>query len=87
MTPSGGLRGQGVVAQIWNWQENCNRAITELQGKMVLATRLENALEGAYTAWPQVDAATYGRLNGREAIVLTYYNGMAGGQIRSVSVG
>ena len=88
-TPGGDQSSEGFItrAQIWNWQENCNRAVTELQGKMTNATNLENALENGYPAWPQVDAATYGRLGGRDAIVLTYYNGMFGGQLKSVSVG
>ena len=88
-TPNGNQSSEGFItrAQIWNWQENCKRAITELQGKQVLATNLENALERSYPTWPQVDAATYIRLGGLDAIVLTYYNGMYGGELEKVPVG
>jgi len=85
-TPGGDQSSKGFItrAQIWNWQENCNRAVTELQGKLTKAINLETGLEGGNPTWPQVDAATYGHLNGREAIVLTYYNGMFGGELERV---
>jgi hypothetical protein len=88
-TPGGNQSSEGFItrAQIWNWQANCDRAITELQGKMNNALGLENTLEGAYPTWPQVDAATYGRLGGRDTSILTYYNGMYGGQLERVVVG
>lgn len=88
-TPGGDQSSEGFItrAQIWNWQANCDRAITELQGKMNNATSLEKMLEDAYSTWPQIDATTYGRLNGREAMVLTCYNGMFGGQLEKVPVG
>ncbi|MES2477238.1 MAG: hypothetical protein V4640_15745 [Verrucomicrobiota bacterium] len=87
-TPGGNQSGEAFItrSQIWNWQKSCDRAITELQGKMVSSINLENSLEANYSSWPQVDAATYGRLNGRESMVLTYYNGMFGGQLERVKV-
>jgi hypothetical protein len=49
-TPSGDQNSEGFIkrAQIWNWQANSDRTITELQGKMNNAMSLEHTLEGAY---------------------------------------
>ncbi len=88
-SPDGSQAPEAFIArrQIWNWQDNCQRAIQELQDKFILAKRLESSLEKAYPAWPKITEATYGRFNGLDAITITYYNGMAGRQIERVLIG
>jgi hypothetical protein len=63
-------------SQIWNWQENCNRAIEELQGKNPAALALQGGLTNTYITWGSLP--TEGRLSGVEAITVTYYNGTSG---------
>jgi hypothetical protein len=85
-TPNGSQSSETFVSrrEIWNWQDNCLAAIHELEGKLSQAQRLEATLNGAYPDWPKISEATYGGFNGLEAIVVTFYNGMSGGQIRKV---
>ncbi len=78
--------GEGFITrgQIWNWQDNARRAIEELQGKASTAQSLHNGLTSTY---PNSGAIpSYKHFSGLEAIVITYYNGMGGGQIRRVAV-
>ncbi|WP_029190137.1 thrombospondin type 3 repeat-containing protein [Verrucomicrobium spinosum] len=77
-TPDGNQTSEGFIDrnEIWNWQENCNRAIGELQGKLPAAQRLENGLTNTYNQNGPLPAK--GRLSGLEAITATYYNGTAG---------
>jgi len=58
---------------IWNWQENVDGAITELQGKTAPAQALHDGLQAAYPDWPAIPYE--GGLSGLEAIVVTLYNG------------
>jgi hypothetical protein len=60
---------------IWNWQDNANGAITELQGKVGAAEALRNGLQAAYPEWPALPDE--GHLSGLDAIVVTFYNGTA----------
>lgn len=77
-SPDGDETSEGFIArkEIWNWQENCNRAIGELQGKLPAAQGLQNGLTNTYSQWGALPAR--GRLSGLEAITVTYYNGTAG---------
>jgi hypothetical protein len=61
---------------IWNWQDNANGAIAELQGKVSAATALRDGLVAAYPQWPTIP--NEGHLSGLEAIIVTFYNGTAG---------
>jgi hypothetical protein len=67
---------------IWNWQENANGAITELNVKLGLAQSLVNGLQATYPSSGAIP--NYQNFTGTEAATLTYYNGMGGGQIRFI---
>jgi hypothetical protein len=70
--------------EIWNWQDNTRGAINELQGKLADSEGLVNGLQVTY---PNSGAIpNYRHFSGLEAIVITNYNGMAGGQIRRIPV-
>lgn len=61
---------------IWNWQDNVNGAIAELQGKLPAATALRDGLQASHSQWPGIPSE--GSLSGLESIVVTYYNGTGG---------
>ncbi len=82
-----GTQGTGSSAfiprrMIWNWQENANGAITELNVKLGLAQSLVNGLQATYPSSGAIP--NYQNFTGTEAATLTYYNGMGGGQIRFI---
>jgi hypothetical protein len=88
-TPNGDQSSEGFItrAQIWNWQENTNRAIEELAGKLTKAQTLKNGLETGFTDWGPLP--NYKRFDPLGAIVATYYNGMYkgdGGDLQFVKV-
>ena len=81
--PSG---GEGFIKrkEIWNWQDNARGAIQELQGKVAKSQALLNGLQ---TTYPQSGAiSSYQQFSGLDAITITYYNGMFGGQLQRVQV-
>ena len=68
---------------IWNWQDNVNGAIAELQDKVPAATALRNGLQSTYPLWPAIPDE--GHLSGLESIVVTSYNGTAGSPARNIN--
>ena len=86
--PNGSQTSEAFInrREIWNWQDNCKGAIEELNGKLARAKKLEASLNKAYPEWPRISEATYGGFNGLEAIVISYYNGMSGGQIQGIPI-
>lgn len=58
--------------------------MTELQGKLSASQSLLTGLQATYTSSGTIPA--YRHFSGLDAIVVTYYNGMAGGQIRRIPV-
>lgn len=89
--PDGKIINEGFItrSQIWNWQQNCDRAIKELQGKKVVAADLLKDLNATFKdKYGNVKLPeTFTKLKDPlDATVMTYYNGMYGGQITQVGV-
>lgn len=68
---------------VWNWQDNVNGAITELEEKVAAAEALRNGLQAAYPQWPAIP--NEGHLSSLEAIIVTFYNGTAGLPLRKIN--
>jgi hypothetical protein len=69
--------------QIWNWQDNAQGAVLELQGKLALAVALRDGLVATYPQWPALP--NEGGLTGLDAIVVSFYNGVGGLPSRTIS--
>lgn len=68
---------------IWNWQSNVVGFGIELQGKITDGQKLYNALTTTYTNSGAIP--NYGNFPALDAIVVTYYNGMYGGQMTTTN--
>lgn len=78
--------GEGFIKrkEIWNWQDNARGAIEELQGKVSKAQSLRNALQATYPGSGAIPS--YGPLSGLDALTITFYNGMYGGELKPIAV-
>jgi hypothetical protein len=65
---------------IWNWRDNTRQAIAELQEKVTPSQDLYNGLQATYPASGSIP--NHLSFSGLEAIIVTCYNGMSGGQIK-----
>lgn len=84
--PNDSTTSEGFIErrQIWNWQDNIRRALEELRGKSVPAQKLFDALQATYPSAGPIPHHL--RFSGLESIIITYYNGMFGRQIKSIPI-
>jgi hypothetical protein len=72
---------------IWNWQANAVGFGIEFQGKVTAGTTLYNALNNTYSSSNgSLQNQSYGNFPALDAIIVTEYNGMYGGQMKGNKV-
>ena len=70
--------------EIWNWQDNVRGALQELWNKVPKSLKLLNGLQATYPSSGAIP--NHLRFSSFDAIVITYYNGMSGADLKRVKV-